>query len=55
MIVVGQLISVSGLAMLTRLSPTTDTAMWVMSLIVTGVGIGTPMQLPYTAIQVTLR
>ncbi|KAF2688991.1 MFS general substrate transporter [Lentithecium fluviatile CBS 122367] len=53
-IVLGEIICVVGLAMLTHLSPTTTTAMWAASLVITGVGMGTAMQLPYTAIQITL-
>jgi hypothetical protein len=41
--------------MLTQLSPTTGAALWASSLVVTGLGMGMAMQLPYTAIQVTLR
>jgi hypothetical protein len=53
--VVGELICVAGIAMLTQLSPTTGAALWASSLVVTGLGMGMAMQLPYTAIQVTLR
>lgn len=52
--VVGELIAIAGAALLTRLQPDTSTAHWVAYLVVTGLGMGVAMQLPYTAIQITL-
>ena len=52
--VVGELISVAGTAMLTQLEPNTSTLKWASYLVVAGLGMGMAMQLPYTAIQITL-
>ncbi|KAL7655248.1 hypothetical protein ACMYSQ_007202 [Aspergillus niger] len=53
-ILAGDLICIVGTALLTRLHPHTRTVQWAAYLVVTGLGLGLAMQLPYTAIQVTL-
>ena len=52
--VVGELIAVVGTALLTQLEPDTSTVKWASYLVVAGLGMGMAMQLPYTAIQITL-
>ncbi|EED13968.1 efflux pump antibiotic resistance protein, putative [Talaromyces stipitatus ATCC 10500] len=53
-ILVGELICIVGTALLSQLHPLTRTVQWAAYLVVTGFGLGLAMQLPYTAIQVTL-
>ncbi|PYI05540.1 MFS general substrate transporter [Aspergillus sclerotiicarbonarius CBS 121057] len=53
-ILAGDLICIVGTALLTQLHPLTRTVQWAAYLVVTGIGLGLAMQLPYTAIQVTL-
>ncbi|KAI9878025.1 MAG: hypothetical protein M1830_002145 [Pleopsidium flavum] len=53
--VLGEAICIVGTALLTRLEPTTSTVAWAAFLVVTGIGMGIAMQLPYTAIQVVLH
>lgn len=53
-IVAGELVCIVGLSLLTRLSTDMSTLDWASALVVTGFGLGMAMQLPYTAVQVTL-
>lgn len=53
-IVIGELICIGGLVMLTQLTPDSSTLYWAASLVVTGIGGGMAMQLPYTAVAVAL-
>ena len=50
----GELICIIGLSLLTRLTTTTSTLDWASALVVTGFGLGMAMQLPYTAVQISL-
>lgn len=50
----GELICIGGQVMLTQLQPTSGTVYWAASLVVTGLGSGMAMQLPYTAIPLVL-
>ena len=50
----GEAICIAGTALLTQLHPTTPTVTWAAYLITAGIGMGIVMQLPYTAVQVTL-
>ncbi|KUI70345.1 hypothetical protein VM1G_06469 [Cytospora mali] len=52
--VLGEIICLSGLAMLTQLRPETDTVYWAAALVITGLGSGMAMQMPYSAISVVL-
>ena len=52
--ILGELICVAGTTLLTRLDLTTPTVAWAAYLIGAGIGMGIAMQLPYTAVQVTL-
>ena len=52
---IGEFICICGVALLTRLVPSSSTAFWATSLVVTGLGMGMAMQLPYTAVQVVLK
>lgn len=54
-ILLGEAVCVVGTPMLTRLEPDTSTVKWAAYLVVTGIGMGMAMQLPYTAIQVVLQ
>jgi Na+/melibiose symporter-like transporter len=55
LIIVGGLVSVAGTALLTKLQPHSPTLNWAAYMVVTSVGQGTAMQLPYTAVGVVLR
>ena len=52
---IGELVCIGGISLLTRLVPTSSTLYWASSLVVTGIGMGMAMQLPYTAVQVALK
>ena len=52
---IGELICICGLALLTRLVPSSPTTFWAASLVVTGLGMGIAMQLPYTAVLNVLK
>jgi len=52
--IMGELICV-GTTLLTQLTLTTRTALWTSYMIISGMGMGMAMQLPYTAVQVTLE
>lgn len=53
--ILGEFICIGGTALLTRLDARTPTIAWAAYLIVAGIGMGIAMQLPYTAVQVTLE
>jgi hypothetical protein len=53
--IVGQMTGVIGLGLLTRIAPATKTVEWASYLVISGLGVGTAVQLPYTALQVVLR
>ena len=53
--IVGQTICAIGAGLLTRLGLNTPTVDWAAYLVITGIGMGMSMQLPYTAVQVVLR
>jgi hypothetical protein len=53
--IAGQTIGVVGLGLLTQIAPATKTVEWASYLAISGLGIGTAVQLPYTALQVVLR
>lgn len=50
----GEAVCIVGTTLLTRLEPTTSTVTWASYLVVTGLGMGIAMQLPYTAVQIVL-
>ncbi|KAI0968465.1 MFS general substrate transporter [Xylaria arbuscula] len=52
--VAGELICVAGQALLTQIHPNSTTPYWAASLVVSGLGSGMAMQLPYTAIALVL-
>ncbi|KAI1287578.1 MFS general substrate transporter [Xylaria venustula] len=52
--VAGELICVAGQALLTQIHPNSTTLYWAASLVVSGLGSGMAMQLPYTAIALVL-
>lgn len=52
--ILGEMVCTVGTALLTQLSDATTTVKWASYLVVTGIGMGMAMQLPYTAVQVTL-
>jgi hypothetical protein len=53
--IVGQSIAVVGLGLLTMIDLQMRTVEWASYLAIAGLGIGTAVQLPYTALQVVLR
>ena len=53
--ILGEAICIVGTALLTQLEPNTPTVQWAAYMVVTGIGLGMAMQLPYTAVQVTLE
>jgi hypothetical protein len=53
--VLGELICIARTALLTQLDLTTPTVEWAAYLVVSGISMGIAMQLPYTAVQVTLQ
>ena len=53
--VTGVVIAIVGTTLLTRIGLETSTVQWAAFSVITGVGIGIGIQLPYTAIQVVLR
>ncbi|KND94612.1 putative HC-toxin efflux carrier TOXA [Tolypocladium ophioglossoides CBS 100239] len=52
--VVGELIGIGGQAMLTQIHSGSTTLYWAAGLVVTGLGTGMAMQLPYTAVAIVL-
>ncbi|ROW18055.1 hypothetical protein VPNG_00330 [Cytospora leucostoma] len=52
--VLGEIICLGGLAMLTQIKPESSTVYWAAALVVTGLGSGMAMQMPYSAISVVL-
>ncbi len=52
--IVGQAICTIGAGLVTRLDLGTSTLLWASYLVITGIGMGMSMQLPYTALQVIL-
>lgn len=53
--VTGVMIAIVGTTLLSRIGLETSTVQWAAFSVITGVGIGLGIQLPYTAIQVALR
>lgn len=52
--IVGEAVCIVGTTLLTRLESTTSTVVWASYFVITGLGMGMAMQLPYTAVQVVL-
>ncbi|MCJ1404233.1 hypothetical protein MMC11_007458 [Xylographa trunciseda] len=52
--VLGVLIAIVGVALLSRIDLATTTLQWAAYCVITGIGIGIGIQLPYTALQVVL-
>lgn len=53
--VLGQIVAVIGTAFLTRMNVDTQTAVWATYLVITGLGTGIGLQMPFTAVQVVLK
>jgi len=53
--VAGQFVAIIGTVLLSRLNTDTPTAVWATYLVITGVGLGMGLQMPFTALQVVLR
>ncbi|KAL8705271.1 MAG: hypothetical protein Q9201_001602 [Fulgogasparrea decipioides] len=51
--ILGECICVAGTALLTQLDVATPTVEWAAYLVVSGIGMGIAMQLPYTAVQIS--
>ena len=52
--VLGEAICIIGTAMCSQLHANTSTVIWATYFVIAGAGMGMAMQLPYTAIQITL-
>ncbi|KAI1471099.1 MFS general substrate transporter [Daldinia caldariorum] len=52
--IIGELICIGGQAMLTQIKPYSSTLYWAASFVVSGLGSGMAMQLPYTAVAIVL-
>lgn len=52
---IGEFVCICGVALLTRLVPTSSKIFWAAALVVTGLGLRIAMQLPYTAVQIVLK
>ncbi|KAI1130787.1 MFS general substrate transporter [Nemania abortiva] len=52
--ILGEAIAIGGQVILTQLEPDTSTLFWAAGLVVSGIGSGIAMQLPYTAIAIVL-
>lgn len=53
--IAGEVICVVGAGLITRMGLYTSTVSWAAFLVITGIGMGMGMQLPYTAVQIVLR
>lgn len=53
--VIGVLIAIVGTTLLTRIGLETKVVQWAAYSVVTGIGLGLGIQLPYTAAQAVLR
>ncbi|CAG9988255.1 unnamed protein product [Clonostachys byssicola] len=53
--VAGQLVAIVGNVLLSRISVDTATAVWATYLVITGIGTGMGLQMPFTAVQLVLR
>jgi hypothetical protein len=54
-IVAGGVVCSVGAGLLTTVDLSTSTSHWAAYLVITGLGLGMSMQLPYTALQVVLE
>lgn len=53
--VVGVIIAIVGTSLLSRIGLGTHVVQWAAYSVIAGIGIGIGIQLPYTALQATLR
>ena len=53
--IVGMAICALGAGLVTRLNLITPTAQWATFLVIAGMGLGIAQQMPYAAVQVSLR
>lgn len=53
--IVGQLVAIVGTVFLARLNVDTRTVLWATYLVITGIGTGMGLQMPFTGVQVVLR
>ena len=53
--IIGQIVTIVGAGLITRFDSHTSTLEWASFLVITGIGMGIGMQMPYTAVQVVLR
>lgn len=53
--VLGSIVATVGTGLLTRITLGTPTVQWATYMVVSGVGLGLGINLPYTALQVVLR
>lgn len=53
--VLGSIVAAVGMGLLTRIALDTPTVQWATYMVISGVGLGLGINLPYTALQVVLR
>lgn len=53
--IIGQLVAIIGNVFLTRITVNTRTPLWATYLVVTGIGTGMGLQMPFTGVQLILR
>lgn len=53
--VLGSIVAIVGTGLLTRIALDTPTVQWATYMVISGVGLGLGINLPYTALQVVLR
>ena len=53
--ILGMIVCATGAGLVTRLDVTTPVTQWAPFLLISGIGVGLAMQIPYTAVQIVLR
>lgn len=53
--IIGQLVAIVGTIFLARLNVDTGTVLWATYLVITGIGTGMGLQMPFTGVNLVLR
>lgn len=53
--IIGQLVAIVGTVLLARLNVDTRTVLWATYLVITGIGTGMGLQMPFTGVNLVLR
>lgn len=53
--ILGQVVAIIGTVFLARLNVDTGTVLWATCLVVTGIGTGMGLQMPFTGVNLVLR